>query len=145
MKLLDWVPMMIAAGILPQTVTAECVKSDVANLRHAPSIRAKKSWQVYKYMPFRVIGRRQAWMKVVDLDGDRHWIHSKLITRAYHCGVIKTSSANLRSGPGHRYSILDTVKKNVAFRILHIKGNWAEVKSDFGAKFWVSRRLLWIQ
>lgn len=126
---------------------AICVKAPRANIRSGPGTHHGKTWEVYKYMPFKKIKRRGAWVKIQDVDGDRHWVHKKLITDNYRCAVVKKKKVNLRAGPGTKYPKawqMQEAEKYTSFKLLKTKGKWAKVKDSYGDSFWVHRSLVWV-
>jgi len=130
-----------------ESVIAICVDTDAANLRKGPGIKYVKTWQVFKYMPLEKIGKKGNWYKVKDVDGDIHWIYGKLVTSKYSCAVVKVKKANVRKGPGTKYSKteLSPVIKYDTFKVLKIKGKWVKVVDEFGDKGWIYKELLWIK
>ncbi len=126
---------------------ALCINVSEANLRKGPGTKYKKTWQVFKYMPFKKITKKGNWYKVRDVDGDVHWIYRKLITAKFRCAVIKVEEANVRSGPGTRFRkiILSPALKYDSFKVIKIKGSWVKVIDEFGDTGWIFRKLLWIQ
>jgi SH3-like domain-containing protein len=77
-----------------------------ANLRQGPGTNHEKGWQVFKYMPLQKIGQKGDWYQMKDVDGDEHWIYSKLVTNDIRCAVVKVKSANVRTGPGTNHKSL---------------------------------------
>ena len=126
---------------------ALCVNVSDANLRKGPGTNYEKTWEVFKFMPFKKISAKGNWYKVKDLDGDRHWIFKKLVTGKFECGVVKREKINVRTGPGTKYSLsgLSPALKYDSFRILERKSTWVRVQDEFGDKGWIFRKLLWIQ
>ncbi len=126
---------------------ALCVKTETANLRSGPGTRYERTWQVFKYMPLERIGRKGNWYKVRDVDGDVHWIYRKLVTSKYRCAVVKVKKANIRKGPGKKFSTtpLSPAIKYDTFRVLKIKGEWVKVVDEFGEGGWIHKNLLWIR
>ncbi|NIQ04123.1 MAG: SH3 domain-containing protein, partial [Nitrospinaceae bacterium] len=96
--LVTFLPTFLFSGL--ETVEALCIKHKYANLRRGPSIKYDKLWQVFKYMPFKLLKRKKNWYRVQDVDGDIYWVHRKLTTRKYRCAVTKQNKTNLRTGPG---------------------------------------------
>ena len=131
-----------------QTANALCVKANKANLRSGPGTKYEKTWEVFRYMPFRELEKKGKWYKVRDLDGDTHWIFHKLVTKDYNCAVIKVKKANLRTGPGTKYkkvAFFPSAEKYTSFKLLKTKGGWAHLLDEQGDKSWVSRKLVWVQ
>ena len=125
---------------------ALCVNVSDANLRSGPGTKYNKTWEVFKYMPFKRLSKKGNWYKVQDVDGDIHWIYRKLITSKFKCAVVKVEKANIRSGPGTNYSknALSPSLKYDSFKVLQTKSSWVKVIDEFGDKGWISRKLLWI-
>lgn len=123
-----------------------CVKAPKANLRSGPGTNYEKTWHVFKYFPFKKIGKKGNWYKVKDVDGDMHWIYRKLVTGNFDCAVVKTNVANVRSGPGTNFDTryFSPAVKYDSFRVLKRQGKWVKVIDEFGDKGWIYRKLLWI-
>lgn len=124
---------------------ALCVTSSEANLRSGPGTQYEVSWRVYTYMPLRKIAQRGTWYKVADVDGEKHWIHRKLVSSKLRCGVVKRDRANVRKGPGTRYPQLDwsPVQRYYSFRVLRQSGDWMRIKDQYGDTGWIARSLTW--
>ena len=60
------------------SATALCIKNEKANLRKGPSTKHEKLWQVFQYMPFKLLTTKGDWKQVQDLDGDSYWVHGPL-------------------------------------------------------------------
>jgi SH3-like domain-containing protein len=97
-------------------------------------------------MPFKKLAEKGNWYKVQDVDGDIHWIYSKLVTDEFDCAVVKVDEANVRSGPGIKYkkTTLSPVIKYESFKVIKRKGLWVKVEDEFGNTGWIYRKLLWI-
>ncbi len=126
---------------------ALCVSSPQANLRQGPGTHYAKTWEVYQYMPLKKIGQRGKWLHVRDLDGDRHWVHKRLISKKLHCAVVKGARANVRTGPGTRYrqAAWSPIDAYYSFRIIDRSGRWVKVRDEVGNTGWITRSLLWEQ
>ena len=133
--------------LLDSSVSALCVNVPEANLRDGPGTKHEKTWKVYKYMPFSKLSGKGNWFKVKDVDGDVHWIYSKLVTDKYKCAVVKTETVNVRSGPGTKYkkNIMSPAPKYTSLKVIDTKGSWVKVKDAYGDAGWIYKKLLWIQ
>lgn len=131
---------------LTSEASALCVQVDKANLRAGPSADTRKTWEVYKFMPFQKLKSQSGWHQVRDVDGDLHWIYSRLVDEKMNCAVVRVKKANLRTGPGtkHRPVPWGPAAKYYAFKLLKVENNWAQVEDAAGGKAWVSQDLLWI-
>lgn len=126
---------------------ALCVDNYRANLRKGPGTQYQKLWEVYKYMPFKTLRRKGEWLQVQDLDGDRYWIHKKLVSNAYKCAVVKKDDTNMREGPStaHPTTPWSPVKKYFSLKVLETRGDWAYTVDETGDKAWIHLSLIWIQ
>ncbi len=137
----------ILTFLLAGSATAACVKVPEANLRKSPGTQHEKSWEVYKYMPLKPIGQNGDWYQVEDVDGDTHWIFSRLLTTDIKCAAAKVDKLNVRSGPGadHARTPLAQVDKYYAFKVISEQGAWVEVEDEVQNRGWVSKSLIWQQ
>jgi SH3-like domain-containing protein len=125
---------------------ALCVTVPDANLRSGPGTNYEKTWEVFKYMPFKRISRKGNWLKVQDVDGDKHWIYKKLVTNKFNCAVVRVDKANIRGGPGTRFSkkYYSPSLKYDSYKVLTRKREWVKVLDEFGETGWIFRKLVWI-
>ena len=140
--------LMLFALIGSVSAAGVCIKVERANLRSGPGAGYKKSWEVFRHMPFHEIGRKGKWVEVEDVDGDKHWVFENLITSDYLCAVIKVDKANLRTGPGTEYkphSLYPSAEKYESFKYLQKKDKWVELEDVFGNHVWIFRTLIWVQ
>lgn len=137
----------MAALLASTNAAALCVRASEANLRQGPGTQYAKSWEVFKYMPFKASGKKGAWYRVKDVDGDTHWIHQNLVSRSTRCAVVTAETARVRSGPGtrHAQTAISPVSKYYAFKVLSTQGKWARVEDELKNRGWVATSLLWIQ
>ncbi len=126
---------------------ALCVGAQEANLRKGPGTKYAKTWEVFKYMPFKKISKKGNWYKVKDVDGDEHWVYTKLVTTKFECAVVKVDKANIRSGPGAQYSkiALSPALQYDVFKVVKTKSSWVQLVDEFGDTGWIFRKLLWVQ
>jgi len=127
--------------------SASCIKAPEANLRKGPGTNHEKSWEVFKYMPLKKIGKKGSWYHVEDVDGEKHWVYSKLVTDGMRCAVVKVKAANVRTGPGTNYDALfaTPVDKYYCFKVIETRSDWVKVEDELQNKGWVYKPLLWIQ
>ena len=126
---------------------ALCIKERRANLRKGPGLNYDKLWEVFRFMPFKQLGKKGAWLRVQDLDGDIYWVHGRLTTKSFKCAVIKKDKTNLRRGPGTHYKKIKGIpgEKYFSMKVLKIKGGWVQVMDAWGDKAWIYRPLVWIK
>ena len=139
---------LCCAGLMTTSqASAWCIKAPEANLRKGPGTNHEKTWEVFKYMPLQKIGEKGSWYHMQDVDGDKHWVYSKLVTNSMRCATIKVESANVRTGPGTNHETLFStpVEKYYCFKVLETRGDWVRVEDELSNKGWVYKPLLWIQ
>lgn len=146
-KALLIIPIFLIFTFIASHGHALCISVSEANLRSGPGTKYKKTWEVFKYMPFSRVSKKGNWYKVKDVDGDVHWIYRKLVTSKFKCAVVKVKKANVRSGPGTGYSknALSPALKYDAFKVVKTKSSWVKVVDEFGDTGWIAKQLLWIQ
>lgn len=139
----------LCCGALMTTTQASalCIKAPEANLRKGPGTNHEKSWEVFKYMPLQKIGQKGDWYHVRDVDGDEHWVYSKLVTNSMRCAAVKVKAANVRTGPGTNFEALfpTPVEKYYSVKVVEIRGDWVKVEDAALNHGWVYKPLLWIQ
>jgi SH3-like domain-containing protein len=138
---------IITIFVLNGNALALCVDNEYANLRNGPGTGFAKTWEVYRYMPFKEVEKKGAWHKVKDVDGDTHWIYGKLVSDKYQCAVVNNEKANVRTGPGTHFKQTDfsPVLRYYSFKVLKIEGEWVKVVDQDGDEGWIYKQLLWIQ
>lgn len=126
---------------------ALCIKDNKANLRQGPGKHYEKLWTVFKYMPFKQLGKKGNWLKVQDLEGDKFWVYKKITTKKYMCAVIKNNATKLRQGPGTSFPEVkwSPQSKFFSMKVLKIKKPWVHVEDIEGDRAWVYRPLVWVQ
>ena len=114
----------------PQNTEALCIENERANLRKGPGTKHEKLWEVFKYMPFKLLGNKDAWKRIQDIDGDIYWVYSPLTTQKYKCAVIKNNKTNLRTGPGTKFPKVPwaPVDKFFSMKVLKIEENWVQIE-----------------
>ncbi len=118
------------------------VHSRVLNMRSGPGTQHPTQWQLRRGYPLDVIQRQGKWIKVRDFENDTGWVAKSLIGKTpYH--IVKSSKANIRSGPGTRYHIVSKATYGQLLRTLDKHPSWVQVQSEDGTQGWVLRNLLW--
>lgn len=137
---------LLALVSTPAFADALCVHVAEANLRQGPGTQHGKSWEVFRYMPFKRLAQRGNWYQVEDVDGDRHWIHRPLVSDNLRCAVVRSNQANVRTGPGtsHPAAPFSPVPRYYAFKVLEVRGDWVRVEDEVANTGWVHRPLLWM-
>lgn len=139
---------ILAASLvaLPSVAQADSgmvsVDSRVLNMRSGPGAQHPTQWQLRRGYPLDVIERQGKWIKVRDFEKDTGWVARSLTGKIpYH--VVKSNKANIRSGPGTRYRIVNKASYGQLLRTLDKRPSWVKVQLEDGSQGWVSRHLLW--
>lgn len=133
---------MASLPVAAQAAEMVSVRSKVLNMRSGPGARHATQWQLQRGFPLAVIGRQGNWLKVRDFENDTGWVAGKLTGDKPH-HIVKSSVANLRSGPGSRYHLVGKAQYGEVLRTLEKRASWVRVQRGDGSKGWVARSLLW--
>ncbi len=118
------------------------ITSKIANIRSGPGSNYEVLWQVEKYYPVIIIGKKGNWYHFKDFEDDTGWVHKSLVGKVRSVISIK-NKCNVRSGPGPKKGIVFTVEKGVPFKLLGKKGRWLKVEYMDGDKGWIYSGLVW--
>lgn len=123
-----------------------CVRSGKAPMYRQPARKSALSWVVGENMPLMATTQKGSWVKVIDLDGEHHWIEKKHLQYKSSCAVVKAGKAFLRVSPSQkaRLAELSTVEKYSSFKKIDRDGAWVHVQDEFQGKYWVHENVLWI-
>ena len=136
---------LLASGLTVAVAAAEmvAVKVTEANIRETPKInRYNLFMQVPQFYPLEVVGKQEAFLQVKDFRGDVGWI-SDMLVESIRAAVVESPSANLRAGPGTQHSVVLRAEQGVCFRVLEVRGDWAQLEHAGGHRGWMHRSLLW--
>jgi SH3-like domain-containing protein len=112
------------------------------NMRSGPGTEYPADWRLDRGYPLKVIGSQGSWLKVIDFENDKGWIHRLLTSRTpYH--VVKVKVANMRSRPSTGSRVIAELKYGEALKTLGHGRGWVKVQRDGGLRGWVAQRLLW--
>lgn len=132
------------AMVLPAAGAANyiSVARDQINMRSGPGTKFESKWLLSRGYPLQPIGRRGDWLKVRDFEKDEGWVLRSLTGKAPH-HVVKSSSANIRSGPGVQHRRIGEAVHGEVLKTLERRADWVRVRQEGGVTGWVARRLLW--
>ncbi len=139
---------LLAIALCLATVTSVMAQSMVSikgskvNMRAGPDLRSEVLWELRRGYPLKVLKRRGRWLQVVDFENDRGWVARSLTGKSPH-HVVKSSTANVRKGPGTRNPIIGKAKYGETLRTLTVRGKWVRVQREGGQKGWIAKGLLW--
>lgn len=136
---------IIFSCLLSGTCLADMVSvaTNSAILRSHPSVSASYVLlQVPLYYPFDILEESKEFYKVSDFLNRTGWIHKNDVTHTRSV-IVKSSSINVRKGPGTDHAVICTAKRGVTFKILAEKTNWLHVLHESGKKGWVYKKIVW--
>jgi SH3-like domain-containing protein len=118
------------------------VSSMEVNMRSGPGTEHPADWRLDRGYPLKVIGSKGSWLKVIDFENDKGWIHRPLTSRTpYH--VVKAKVANMRSKPTTGSRIVSKLAYGDVLKTLKHSGGWVKLQRKGGLSGWVAQRLLW--
>jgi SH3-like domain-containing protein len=123
------------------------VTRDGVILRAGFGKKAPVSWHVRKYTPLKKLGQPyNGWVRVKDLEGDKHWLKETFFTEKYHCVMIKSDRTAIRVGPGLKYNekFKEPGEKYETFKFIKAKRGWVEVKDVHGDIGWLKFSDVWV-
>ncbi len=113
-----------------------------ANLRTGPGLQYPIDW-VYQRrgLPLAVVGERDTWRKVRDMDGVTGWMHVSLLT-GRRTAMITGARRSLYASdtPGARVTMV--AEPGVVGRLERCANLWCRVSVD-GTRGWIEQRHLW--
>ncbi len=97
-------------------------------------------------MPLKPLSISGNWIQVEDLDGERHWVHRRLLTRQIRCAVVRVDNTALLTGPGSSFerAFLDSAMRYESFYLLDQTRAWVKLQDRHGIA-WARRQRLWIK
>ena len=111
-------------------------------IRSGPSTEYRVISSAYNGFPVQVIGSQDNWTQIKDFMGQEGWVYTPLLG-SNNSAVVKATKANLRSGAGLQFGVVDQVDFGAVLMVNNIKGDWYMVTTQGGLDGWLSRELVW--
>lgn len=118
------------------------VKGSVLNMRAGPGTHTEVLWELQRGYPLQVIKRQNRWLQVKDFEGDTGWVARSLTGNTPH-HVVKSPTANVRSGPGTQHRIVGKAEYGEVVRTREKRGRWVRVEREGASNGWIAKSLLW--
>jgi len=136
--------LMLIFVLVPTALAQQMVSVDrpEINMRSGAGTNHEALWRLNRGYPLKVTGRQGDWLKVSDFEGDVGWVHRPLTGNTPHF-VVKSTTANIRSGPGTQHRVVGKAEYGEVLRTLERRAKWARIRTAAGLTGWVSRSLLW--
>jgi SH3-like domain-containing protein len=117
-------------------------KSAHSIVRAKPDPKAAEVFRTGKYYPLKIIDTYYSWYKVVDFEGSKGWIYSKIVTKDKT--IVIKKKANVRTGPGLNYEIYWQGDKYSSYKVLEQKGQWVKINDPTDdTTGWIFAPLVW--
>jgi SH3-like domain-containing protein len=137
---------LVLSVLLPLAAKAEavCVQTKTAILRKGPATTFPITWTVGQNMPFLRVSEKGGWSEVKDLDGQVHWVNSRVLSAKFQCGVVKARQAKLRRGNATKQpASLELADRYTPFRKVDRDGAQILVQDEYKAEYWIAEAALW--
>ncbi len=135
----------VLANFLSETgfVTVDHEKQ---NVRTGPGTEYPIIMNYSKPYPIFVLDvANNGWVKVMDVDGDRGWVHPKYLTFSPRYVITRLDPCNVRAGGGTDYDtqpIVFTCSRGVFLEVLEHKDGWLRVRHAQGDEGWISAKIV---
>lgn len=132
--------------LLTVSLNAECVIQDGVELRQGPSKKAPVTWQVRKFFPVKKIAETKYWMKVIDMDKNKHWVQKGFLTKRYNCVIVKVSESRIKKEPDETSQDMfkESALKHETFKYIGSKKGWIRIKDVHGDTGWILYKDVWV-
>ncbi len=130
--------------LVPVAAQAEavCVQTKTAILRKGPGTSFPVTWTVGQNMPFLRLSEKGGWSEVKDLDGQVHYVNSRVLSAKFQCGVVKAKVAKIRR-EGKAPASMETADRYTPFRKVDRDGAQILVQDEYKAEYWIAESALW--
>ena len=124
------------------------VDNERGNVRRGPGTEYAVTMYLGQNYPLRVLDiARNGWLKILDVEGDRGWIHPTLAKLEPNYVITRFAHSNLRKEPGTETEILFTAEKGAIFEVLKNQSTpdgkeWLFVKYSDGDTAWISSNIV---
>tara|TARA_E500000178_G_scaffold333823_1_gene369166 strand:+ start:783 stop:1322 length:540 start_codon:yes stop_codon:yes gene_type:complete len=124
---------------LPRFMT---LKSDKVHMRTGPGMKYPI---IYVYqrdgMPLRVVREFDVWREVVDLDGERGWMHSSTLSLK-RMAMITANGVNVMQSDAASSPVIALAEKGAVVELMVCGTDWCRVESG-RIRGWIQKRYLW--
>ena len=124
------------------------VDNEKGNVRRGPGTEYAVIMYFGQNYPLRVLDTaRNGWIKILDYEGDRGWIHPSLAKFEPTYVITRFKHSNLRKEPGTETEILFTAEKGAIFEVIKHQTtpdgkDWLFVKYADGDTAWISSNIV---
>jgi SH3-like domain-containing protein len=124
---------------LPRFMT---LKSDKVHMRTGPGMKYPILYVYQKDgMPLRVVREFDVWREVVDLDGERGWMHSSTLSLK-RMAMITASGVNVMESDAASAPVIALAEKGAVVELMVCGADWCRIESG-RIRGWIQKRYLW--
>ena len=131
-----------AENIVNSNTDYASVNKDGVFIRSGPSKEYRVIRSAYKGLPVQISGSQANWTQIKDFMGQEGWIYTPML-RSNNSVVVKATKANLRSGAGIQFMVVNQIDFGAVLLVKNIMGDWYMVTTPGGVEGWLSRELVW--
>lgn len=125
---------------LPRFVS---LKSDLVNMRTGPDTRYPVKWVYTRAgLPVEILLEYGVWRKVRDPDGERGWIHSRLLSARRRVIVRAGAQVAGHEGPRADARVVVRFAPGVVADVESCSAGYCEIEAA-GYRGWVERKFIW--
>jgi len=116
------------------------VEADPTNVRRGPGTEYETIINYgQKNLPLCVLdSASNGWLKVMDFEGDRGWVHPKMVKVQPNFIITKAKKTNVRKVPDAKGELAFQTERGVIMQVLEEKGDWLHIRHQDGDEGWVS-------
>ncbi len=142
----------VATSLIKLIEDNATVTSAQVNVRSGPSTQYSVIATVVEGQIFKVLGKVNNWFKVRLSSGTVGYVAGWLVklvdsssSGAGQHGVVSTTAANVRTGPGTNYTVITSIPKGTSVNITGQQGTWYRVLLADGRSGYMSQSTIQIQ
>jgi SH3-like domain-containing protein len=119
------------------------LKHDPANARGGPGDDYRLLWIYHhKGLPLMVVEETAEWRRVRDPEGQRSWVHKRVLDGARTVMRTEASDLSLRDRPAADARVTAVLSSHAIAILGKCRGDWCQVSADHAAG-WARRDSLW--
>lgn len=127
-------------------INAEADYASVNNngvlVRSGPSTEYRIIRSVNTGFPVQKIGSQDNWTQIKDFVGQEGWIYTPLLG-INNSAIVTATKANLRSGPGISYTVVNQIDFGTVLQVDNMQGDWYMITTPGGIQGWLNQELIW--
>jgi N-acetylmuramoyl-L-alanine amidase len=134
-------------------VQKEYVTASTLNVRKNATTTSSVLFTLQKGQAVTILSKKTGWKQVKAENGKVGWVSDKYLSTQKPTAnapapvktnqvVITANNVNIRSGPGTKYSVIQTVNIGTAFESIGTQGDWTKIKLQSKKEGWVASWLI---